>query len=221
MRGFACGGMRDATVADVSDVSFTILPSITVTAPNTGVTWGAGSTRTVTWTHAAGTAQPVDIALSADGGATWVSVAAGVPSLNSTTGSWTGPLPALVGAQALVRVSAAARPADADVSNVAFTLAPPELALTAPILNVSWGVGTSRVIRWTHNLGIAERVHIDVSRDGGTTWERVASDVANSSATSGSFNWIVTGPPTAAARLRIVWASDTSVQHTGVNFRIY
>ena len=32
----------DATVFDVSDVGFTILPSITVTAPNTSVTWGAG-----------------------------------------------------------------------------------------------------------------------------------------------------------------------------------
>ena len=86
-----------------------------------------------------------------DGGATWVSVAVGVPSLNPTTGSWTGSLPAVVSAQALVRVSAAATPTDADVSNVAFTLAPPALALTAPISNVSWGVHV-RVIRLTHNL---------------------------------------------------------------------
>ena len=70
-------------------------------------------------------------------------------------------------------------PLDGDVSNVAFTLAVPTVTVTMPNTNVLWNVGSNQNVSWPHNLGAAESVDIEISRDGGTTWAAIASDVLN------------------------------------------
>ena len=59
-------------------------------------------------------------------------------------------------AQARIRVSQIGGPAT-DQSNAAFTIAAAALAVTAPNTNVNWGIGSSRQIRWSHNLGTLPR----------------------------------------------------------------
>ena len=49
-------------------MNFAIIDRITITAPNTAVTWTIGSTRSITWTHNLGAAAAVDIDVSRDGG---------------------------------------------------------------------------------------------------------------------------------------------------------
>jgi YVTN family beta-propeller protein/VCBS repeat-containing protein len=206
---------------DVSDVNFTITPRVTVTAPNTAVTWGAGSTRTITWTHNLGTAATVDIAFSPDNGATWVPLALRVANATATTGAYTGPLPATLTTQGRIRVSWSSDVTESDVSNVAFTLAAPRVTVTAPNTNVIWTVGSVQNITWSHNLGTAESVSIEVSRDGGATWAAIALATPNTANTNGAFPWTVSGPITAAARIRVVWTSSGSIQdQSNVNFRI-
>jgi uncharacterized membrane protein len=207
--------------SDISNVNFTISSAITVTAPNTAVTWAAGSTRTVTWTHSLGAAQAFDVDFSPDNGVTWVSMAIGVPAATSTTGTYTGLMPTTVTTQALVRVSPTRVPVNGDTSNVVFTLAAPTVTVTAPNTNVNWTIGSAQNVTWSHNLGTSENVQIEVSRDGGTTWSVVTASQPNSANTSGTFSWTVTGPATTSARMRVTWTRNGTVQDiSNVNFQI-
>jgi hypothetical protein len=212
--------VSDPAITDTSNVTFTILARVTVTAPNTSLTWGAGSIRTVKWTHNLGTSQTVNIAFSADGGASWAPLAAGVPNATSTTGSWTGPMPSTVTTQARIRISQATNPSEFDVSDVNFTLAAPFVYVKYPNSNVLWTTGSSYTITWNHNLGALEHVNVELSRDGGATWQTIGANVGLSS-TSGSFAWVATGPATTTARVRVSWVSNASVRDdSNVNFRI-
>jgi hypothetical protein len=68
---------------------------------------------------------------------------------------------------------------------------------------------------------LANHVNIELSRDGGTTWTALATNVLNSANTTGSFTWTVTGPATAQPRIRVSWIANGSVQDiSNVNFRI-
>ena len=62
----------------------------------------------------------------------------------------------------------------------------------------SWYVGTTKTISWTHNLGKATRFTVSVTRDGGKSWETIASDVQAKQIT-----WRVSGPGTTKARFRV------------------
>jgi hypothetical protein len=213
----------NGAVQDASNVNFRISSRITVTAPNTNVSWGAGSTRTVTWTHNYGTSQTFDLSFSPDAGATWVPLAAAVPALTATTGAYTGAMPAMVTTQALIRVSPTGAVADGDVSDVVFTLAAPFVTVSVPNTNVNWATGQVRNVTWSHNLGTAESVIIEVSRDAGLTWTSItpAPQVPNSANTTGTFSWTVTGPATTQARIRVTWAANGAVTDmSNVNFRI-
>jgi hypothetical protein len=86
---------------------------------------------------------------------------------------------------------------------------------------VSWTIGSVRGISWSHNLGAGERVRIDLSRDGGATWTPLIADVANSGNASGTYSWMVTGPATTSARIRVTWLGNGAAEDAGnVNFRI-
>jgi hypothetical protein len=134
-----------------------------------------------------------------------------VPAATPATGAHTVRLPVVLTSQALVRISPSGNPGDGDTSDVPFTLDPPSLAVAAPDTNVTWPIGSIQSVAWAHNLGTAEQVQIDVSRDGGATWESVAATLANSGSSSGTFPWPVTGPETATARIRVNWLHDTTV----------
>ena len=162
--------VSSASVAasDVSDVNFTIAAAITVTAPNSAVTWGAGSTRTIAWTHTLGAGQAVDIAFSPDNGATWIPMASGAPYSSATTGSYSGPLPSVVTTLGRVGVTWSTESSERDLSDGLATPAAPAVTVTAPNTNVSWLTGSAKNITWTHNLGMAARVlRSRSSRDGG------------------------------------------------------
>ena len=213
--------VQNSGVNDVSNVAFRIGSRITVTAPNTALTWAAGSTRTVTWNHNYGASQTFDLAFSPDAGANWMPLASAYRAAPGTAGTYTGPMPTTVTTQALIRVSPAGNAGDGDISNVTFTLAAPAISVTAPNSNVNWSIGANRSINWSHNLGTLESVNVEISRDGGATWTTLASGVANSGNGSGTLSWTVTGPATATARIRVTWTADGSVQDmSNVNFRI-
>jgi hypothetical protein len=210
----------NAIAQDVSDVNFRVASGITVTSPNTNVSWAAGSRRTITWNHTLGLNQQFLVEASTDNGATWVAIGGSVAT-SATTGSLTTPMPSVITSQALIRVSPAGSPGDGDVSNVPFTLAPGTISVTAPNSGVSWPIGANRTITWSHNLGDLETVRIEVSRDGGTTWELITASVVNTNNGNGSFTWAVTGPATTTARIRVTWTQNTvTTDASNVNFTI-
>jgi hypothetical protein len=68
---------------------------------------------------------------------------------------------------------------------------------------------------------VLETVTIEVSRDGGATWTLVAASVPNTGNAVGALDWVVSGPVTTRARIRVTSDSNGAVQDAGnANFRI-
>jgi uncharacterized repeat protein (TIGR03803 family) len=104
----------------------------------------------------------------------------------------------------------------AGVSGGHFTTAggSPSVAVSAPNTVTSWNVGARCPIRWSHNLGPESAVNIELSRDGGITWGMLAAGVPNATAFVGQFDWVVSGPATTAAAVRVSWARNPDVADT-------
>ncbi|MEQ1759804.1 MAG: hypothetical protein ABL986_15925 [Vicinamibacterales bacterium] len=211
------------TAVDESNVTFLLssgTPSVTVQNPNTAVAWAIGTTREIIWTHNLGGGARFAIDLTRNNGASWETLAPSVPGILLVGGTYSWQVTGPVTANARVRVRSLDSPAT-DTGNSLFAIAAPAVTVTAPNTNVSWSKGSQRTITWTHNLGAGTSMKVELSRDGGTTWAVLAASVANTSATTGSYKWTVTGPNTTMARIRVTWTADATVQDvSNVNFRI-
>ncbi|MFH0954127.1 MAG: hypothetical protein V1873_07340 [Verrucomicrobiota bacterium] len=86
-----------------------------------------------------------------------------------------------------------------------WTIPPQPIIVTVPNGGESWGVGALQTIRWMKN-GIGGNVKIEISRDGGATWQTLKSSTSN----SGNWNWTVTGPASANCRIRVKSTSNAS-----------
>ena len=211
--------------SDISDADASILSGaavISVSQPNTALTWAIGTTQQIKWTHNLGANSWVSVELSRDDGATWTAIAATVQNATASSGvvTWTVTSPATT--RGRVRVSALNAPI-ADVGDVAFTIATPVITVTQPNTNVPWVIGSTQTIRWTHNLGLNTPMEIALSRNAGATWTTLAASVPNSGSTTGSYTWVVTGGATTQARIRVTWrpAVGPAVKDVSdVNFRI-
>jgi hypothetical protein len=101
--------------------------SITVTSPNGGETWAAGSTRTITW-NSTGVIGDVSIEVSRNGGASYESIAAPVPNTGAHAWAVSGP----ASSQSLVRVISVNNTAVRDTSNTPFEIAEGSVAVSSP-----------------------------------------------------------------------------------------
>ncbi|MFN8586640.1 MAG: FG-GAP-like repeat-containing protein [Candidatus Eisenbacteria bacterium] len=79
------------------------------------------------------------------------------------------------------------------------------LALNAPVGGETWIATEQRAIAWTQSPSVV-LVHVELSRDGGATWQRLASNVVGS-----SWTWTVTGAGSSTARVRVVDAARAQV----------
>jgi hypothetical protein len=189
-------------------------PTITLTAPNTAVNWSIGTTRTITWTHDLGTLESVNIDESSDGGSTWTSIAAGVPNTANATGTFSWLVASPASATSRIRVRWATNAAVAGQSAVNFTVAAPFVTVTSPNTAVTWAVGSAHNITFNHNLDVGQVVNIDLSRDGGASYAPITT-FTTTSATTGSFSWLISGPATTQARVRVTWQANPAVTDAG------
>jgi len=220
----------DNSAFDISDANFQVVtgtPSVTVTEPNlSGITWTAGTTRKIKWTHNFGSGEPVTIEVRRNGNWQLIEI---VPNSGATNGlyNWfvTGPGTTADGApaaRALIRVSWTANTSIKDQSNAAFTILPRNRVIQ-PNEAVTWVIGSVQKIKWKHNYGKNQNFRIEVNRNfPGGPWEFIASNVVGT-ATSGTFDWTVTGPDTTTARIRVFKQGDrrrNSIDTSDVNFTI-
>jgi hypothetical protein len=91
-------------------------PSITVTAPNGGETWGIGTMQNITWTSTSVTNAKIE--LSINNGTSWNDIIASTPS--NGTYSWN--VSNTPSTQCLVRISDVSSPSTQDVSDAVFTI---------------------------------------------------------------------------------------------------
>ena len=211
----AAGQVVTATATDpaknTSEFSAAVSASaaIAVKTPNTAVTWGIGTVQRLQWSHNLGAGSLVKIEISRDGGATYSVIAASVKNTaTSGTYNWTVTGPATT--RARIRVSAVNDPAVNDPSNVNFTVGDPFVTVTTPNSPSDvWTVGTARTVQWANNLGSAEKVLIELSRDGGLTYPIVLFATTPSDGKQSvdvQPSWA-----TSAARVRVTWTKNTAV----------
>lgn len=91
-------------------------PVVTVTAPNGGENWTAGTQKSITWSSTSVTS--VKLAYSTNNGTSWIDIAASVPS----SGSYNWTVPATPSTQCKVKVTSTAADTVFDVSNAVFTI---------------------------------------------------------------------------------------------------
>jgi hypothetical protein len=82
----------------------------------------------------------------------------------------------------------------------------PSITVTSPNGSEQWSVGSTQTITWASS-GVTGDVHVAISRDGGSSWADVITDTAN----DGSESWMVTGPTTTQARMRVTSALNSSI----------
>ena len=180
--------------------------SVTLQSPNGGERLVKSVPFTIQWTATGKddlNPSSFDVALSWKGGSMFRNIA-GCTNLSGALRSctWT---PTTISSGARIRITA--RGSDGasvvDQSNAPFAIVAPRIRVVNPVGSSSWLVGTAQTLKWVHNLGAASVVKIELSRDEGDSWQTLAASVPNSSATAGTFNWVVTGPPTTKAKVRV------------------
>jgi hypothetical protein len=202
---------RQNVAVTTSAAPFCILtPVITVTSPNGAGSWLIGSTRLISFTHNLGSGMALHLDVSRDGGTTWSQIEA-MTTTSPVSGSYVWTVTGPASPRARVRVSVASAPQVNDASDVDFSITGPQVTVTSPNGNGSVRIGTTQCVAFTHNLGIDQLMQVDLSRDGGATWEPLATTITVSAA-SGSSCSVVTGPPTSRARVRVSLVADPSVQ---------
>jgi PKD repeat protein len=97
---------------------------------------------------------------------------------------------------------------------VAVTVEAPEIpmiTISSPIGGESWQKKTKKQIRWFPDAGVTGPARIELSRDGGATYEVI---IASVDVQKGKKKWTVKGPTTTTAKIRVVLISDARVQGT-------
>ncbi|HPN34488.1 MAG TPA: dockerin type I repeat-containing protein [bacterium] len=178
-------------------VTMSTTSTLTVTSPNGGETWYAGSHHNITWTSTNFT-DNVAIELSTDGGSTFSTViAASAP--NTGTYDWTvTTFPTLPKNSCRIRVSSATNTTPRDVSNSNFTIGQAQIpTVTAPNGGEIWIANTARNITWSGftsaNVRIRYRIR-DID-----PW----TDITSSTANDGTYEWTVPAQFTETAKIKV------------------
>lgn len=110
-----------------------------------------------------------------------------------------------------------ARPDSADVLCLA-AMCPPlaaaEVRLAMHHNGERWSRGFARTVRWSRTAAVA-LARVELSRDGGAHWTEISGPMLDSTCT-----WIVTGPSTEHARLRVCDASSSTRMDVSGEFAI-
>jgi beta-lactamase superfamily II metal-dependent hydrolase len=155
-------------------------PIVTVTSPDGGEIWSAGSWHLITW----GAFDSVGVAhyavdFTSDNGANWVSVQP-YTNGNPETYGWSVPLSESDNCRIRIIAWDAAGNSASDSSEGLFSiimsedLIPPSVTLISPNGGGTWYAGDTNIIQWTasDNIGIAS-YSVDYTSDNGSSWNAI------------------------------------------------
>lgn len=196
---------QDLSLFDVSDVTFTVPPPITVLYPNGAETFQNGVVYPVRWVSDP-SVTTVLIEYSTNNGSNWTQIAT---SIQAAQGFYPWTPPSANVANALVRVSNSTNTTIFDVSNANFSISTATqrnlskyfggsfdgysmksslvsaVQVTSPNTNVTWLGNTFQQVSWTYTN--ISQVLIEFSSNNGSSWNTVTT----TSASSNSYQWLV------------------------------
>lgn len=185
---------------------------ITVTSPDGGESWEAGSSRTIHWTYRGDPGTEVNLELL-KGGVTHSVITSSTPIGSRATGSyaWTIPRDQAPGNDYQVKVTSATNPQHSDTSNSRFTVtaAVTGITVTGPDGGERLQVGTAKTIQWTYHGNAGPTVRIELLK-GGALNKTVDTGIPVGVGGTGSYNWIVPLSQTAGEDYRIKVTSEVN-----------
>ena len=188
-----------AALADKSDTTFTIKPSVTVILPSYGGVLQVGSVYQVKW-GSDGISNLYDIAYSTSGNTgPWTNI---VTAYNTATNTYNWTVPNTPSENCFIRVRDNVSSCKEDISDFAFAIrsTPAPITITNPNTAISLNGCQNYTINWTESGSPVGSYNIDLSADGGNTWSSVISNYAT---TGGSYNWIVPNINTTAGLIKV------------------
>src|SRR4029079_10095551 len=175
--------------SSTSGVFTIVAPLITVTGPVAGTTAFAGTALPIAWTSNLPPATTIKIELSRGNGGTCTPLTPSAP----TTGSFLWPVSGPDAAGARVRLTSNGSPVTSATSGT-FATTTPSVTVTAPAAGATFFSGTPATVAWSTNLPGVATALIELSRDGGASFETLAAAAPN----TGTFAWTGTGPDATA-----------------------
>jgi len=178
--------------------------SITITSPNGGEVWDAGSSHDVNW-YSSGSVGNVRLEYSVDNGASWILFDA--VAKNDGNRPWV--VPDEDSDQCLVKITSVDNGSIYDTSNTPFTIyggTPATITLVEPNGGENWASGSGHLINWTYT-GSVSRVDLEYSTDNGATWKTIATGVSN----DGSKYWTIPDDASDEAKVRVLSNSNNGV----------
>ncbi|GMU86930.1 MAG: hypothetical protein AMXMBFR48_21710 [Ignavibacteriales bacterium] len=192
----------DGFPQDESDNSFSITTaspqSITVTVPNGGENYSAGSSQIISWTSTG--VDSVKIEYTTNNGVNWTVIAA----VTESDGSYLwNPLPTVTSANMKVRISDVADGVPTDESNNVFSIAPvPVISVISPNGNELWRTGTVEAITW--NSSDLDSVRIEFTTNNGASWTLITAKAPS----SGIYQWTIPNVNSQLCKVRISDPAD-------------
>jgi ABC-type branched-subunit amino acid transport system substrate-binding protein len=194
--------------APILSVQAASTPSLKVNSPNGGEHWLIGTDQTIKWKSNPSGGYVV-IELSRDRGETWETIIPFTKNDGRQTWAVCGP----AADQARIKVSFFNSSGIYDISDTDFFIDQGigEIRVTSPNGGESWLAGSDHLIKWKSSYK-GSYVKIDVSRDGGETWETIIPFAPN----DGVQSWAVSGP-TAQARIKVTSIENPDIMDTTDN----
>ncbi len=212
-------------ISDTSNSVFTISQNqYSLTSPNGGETWRAGSQKNITWNSALMTKSAsniknakiseelevvnIKIEFTSNNGYSWSTIADTVP--NTGTFNWTvSNSPAI---NCKVKISQVGYPEFNDISDSVFTVYVPALAIIKPNGMENFTIGEVDTIKWLSHF--VSDVKLEYSSNDGMDWNLI---IASTSTFPGTYLWTIPNAPSTQCRVRVSDANDSSVYSISSN----
>jgi hypothetical protein len=192
--------INDGNITDVSDAVFDITAAsfITVTAPDGGENWQAGTQQTITWNDNISENVKIELYKNASLNSTIVA-----STTSNGSYSWDIPSGTTPASDYTVKITSVTDPGLSDISNAVFDItAASFITVTAPDGGESWEAGTQQTITWNDNITV--NVKIELYKNGTPNSTIIASTSSN-----GSYDWDIPSGTTPA--------SDYTIKITSIN----
>jgi len=183
---------------DFSDAAFTILPppdpEITLTSPDGGENWNAGSPYNIPWNYVGSPGKSGRIELYKGGVRSKILVSSRSVGKNGS-GSYAWRIPSTMnsGTDYSIKITSTSKSVYSDESQAPFTIngvPPPEITLTTPNQSETWQAGSTYVIGWSYVGKPGSYVKIQLLK-GGILSSTISASKPIGRNGAGSYNWTI------------------------------